>query len=382
MPPRRARVAVVFGGRSTSTRSRACQPASVLAAIDREPVRRRARRHHPRGPLGASARRPGDAGHHRRPAARGGRRRRRACSCPQRPDAARAQRSTSPARCPEQLGEVDVVLPLLHGPYGEDGTLQGLLELAERAVRRVRRVRLGGRDGQAHMKSLLARAGLPVGRHAVVTPRAWEPQRDRRGREGVAALGLAGVRQACARRVERRHHQGGRDQQAWTTPSSSARRARPQGRRRGRRSSAGRSSAGCCKAAAVRRRTPASPGRSGRRRPRVLRLRGEVPRRGPVALDVPADLMPRWPTESGPCPPRRSRRWPARGWPGSTSSSRPNGVVRRQRGQHDAGVHADVDVPDDVGRDRPGLPGAGRPAAARRRSAVRPGCAKTAESPT
>ena len=29
------------------------------------------------------------------------------------------------------LGEVDVVFPLLHGPFGEDGTLQGLLELAD-----------------------------------------------------------------------------------------------------------------------------------------------------------------------------------------------------------------------------------------------------------
>jgi D-alanine-D-alanine ligase len=31
---------------------------------------------------------------------------------------------------PETLGEVDVVLPVLHGPFGEDGTVQGLLELA------------------------------------------------------------------------------------------------------------------------------------------------------------------------------------------------------------------------------------------------------------
>ena len=30
---------------------------------------------------------------------------------------------------PALLGEVDVVLPLLHGPYGEDGTLQGMLEM-------------------------------------------------------------------------------------------------------------------------------------------------------------------------------------------------------------------------------------------------------------
>ena len=34
---------------------------------------------------------------------------------------------SSPART---LGEVDVVLPILHGPFGEDGTVQGLLELA------------------------------------------------------------------------------------------------------------------------------------------------------------------------------------------------------------------------------------------------------------
>ncbi|MBD0330691.1 MAG: D-alanine--D-alanine ligase, partial [Thermoleophilia bacterium] len=31
---------------------------------------------------------------------------------------------------PAALGEVDVVLPILHGPFGEDGTVQGLLELA------------------------------------------------------------------------------------------------------------------------------------------------------------------------------------------------------------------------------------------------------------
>jgi D-alanine-D-alanine ligase len=31
---------------------------------------------------------------------------------------------------PETLGQVDVVMPILHGPFGEDGTVQGLLELA------------------------------------------------------------------------------------------------------------------------------------------------------------------------------------------------------------------------------------------------------------
>jgi D-alanine-D-alanine ligase len=34
-------------------------------------------------------------------------------------------------RVPEALGGVDVVFPVLHGPFGEDGTVQGLLELAD-----------------------------------------------------------------------------------------------------------------------------------------------------------------------------------------------------------------------------------------------------------
>jgi D-alanine-D-alanine ligase len=34
------------------------------------------------------------------------------------------------ANAPATLGSVDVVLPILHGPFGEDGTVQGLLELA------------------------------------------------------------------------------------------------------------------------------------------------------------------------------------------------------------------------------------------------------------
>lgn len=37
---------------------------------------------------------------------------------------------TEPGSVPKALGEIDVVFPVLHGPYGEDGTLQGLLELS------------------------------------------------------------------------------------------------------------------------------------------------------------------------------------------------------------------------------------------------------------
>ena len=50
-------------------------------------------------------------------------------------DAAGLPRSTGSlpiptAAVPAALGAVDVVLPILHGPFGEDGTVQGLLELA------------------------------------------------------------------------------------------------------------------------------------------------------------------------------------------------------------------------------------------------------------
>src|SRR5712692_8086556 len=37
--------------------------------------------------------------------------------------------ASAPGQIPHLLGEVDVVLPILHGPFGEDGTIQGLLEM-------------------------------------------------------------------------------------------------------------------------------------------------------------------------------------------------------------------------------------------------------------
>ena len=55
---------------------------------------------------------------------------------------------SEPGAVPKALGEVDVVFPMLHGPYGEDGTLQGLLELSGVPVRRLGRARLGRRPGQ------------------------------------------------------------------------------------------------------------------------------------------------------------------------------------------------------------------------------------------
>jgi D-alanine-D-alanine ligase len=94
-----------------------------------------------------------------------------------------------PGKVPQELGEVDVVLPLLHGPYGEDGTIQGLLELAGVPYVGSGVFASAAAMDKGHMKALLQAAGLPVGPYAVVTPRAWE--RDPAAvRETVAALGF------------------------------------------------------------------------------------------------------------------------------------------------------------------------------------------------
>ncbi|GAA3619395.1 D-alanine--D-alanine ligase family protein [Marihabitans asiaticum] len=78
-----------------------------------------------------------------------------------------------PGQPPRALGEVDVVFPLLHGPYGEDGTLQGMLELAD--VRYVGSGVLASAAGmdKHYMKVVFAGAGLPLGPYTVITDRQW-----------------------------------------------------------------------------------------------------------------------------------------------------------------------------------------------------------------
>ncbi|WP_216380096.1 D-alanine--D-alanine ligase family protein [Arcanobacterium phocae] len=78
----------------------------------------------------------------------------------------------------ELLGNVDVVFPLLHGPFGEDGTIQGLLELAG-----IPYVGCGvfasaaGMD-KHYMKVVLESAGLPVAPYVVATARQWRDERE------------------------------------------------------------------------------------------------------------------------------------------------------------------------------------------------------------
>jgi D-alanine-D-alanine ligase len=68
----------------------------------------------------------------------------------------------------EVLASVDVVFPVLHGPYGEDGTIQGLLELA--GVPYVGAGVLASAAGmdKEFTKKLLVAEGLPIGGYAVL----------------------------------------------------------------------------------------------------------------------------------------------------------------------------------------------------------------------
>ena len=78
-----------------------------------------------------------------------------------------------PGDAAHELGSVDVVFPLLHGPYGEDGTLQGLLELAGVPYVGSGVFASAVAMDKHHMKQLLTAAGLPVPSYVLV--RAGEP---------------------------------------------------------------------------------------------------------------------------------------------------------------------------------------------------------------
>ncbi|MEU6813786.1 D-alanine--D-alanine ligase family protein [Streptomyces sp. NPDC046860] len=81
---------------------------------------------------------------------------------------------SEPGAVPKALGEVDVVFPVLHGPFGEDGTLQGLLELS--GVPYVGSGVLASAVGQDkdYMKRVFTSFGLKVGPYVVIRPREWQ----------------------------------------------------------------------------------------------------------------------------------------------------------------------------------------------------------------
>src|SRR5664279_1785930 len=83
--------------------------------------------------------------------------------------------------------DVDIIFPVLHGTFGEDGTIQGLLELADIAY--VGAGVLGSAAGMDKdvMKRLFRDAGLPIVKHVTVLRSAWreQPKKARKLIEGA-----------------------------------------------------------------------------------------------------------------------------------------------------------------------------------------------------
>ncbi|PWN01797.1 D-alanine--D-alanine ligase A [Nocardioides silvaticus] len=148
---RRTRVAVVFGGRSSEHAISCVTAGSVLRALDPE--------RYEIVPIGIAT----DG----RWVLESGDPDRLAIAGPDRLPAVDGDRT------PATIGDVDVVFPLLHGPWGEDGTIQGMLEMA--GVRYVGSGVLASAVGmdKAYLKVVLQAAGLPVLPSITVTVREW-----------------------------------------------------------------------------------------------------------------------------------------------------------------------------------------------------------------
>jgi D-alanine-D-alanine ligase len=187
------RVAIVFGGRSSEHGVSVVTAASVLRSIDRSKYEVL--------PIGIT--------HEGRWALVGDEPARMAITDGRMPDVDQVAESTEgqvalpvapgnrdvvwsePGAAPKVLGEVDVVLPLLHGPWGEDGTLQGLLELS--GVPYVGSGVLASSVGmdKEFTKRIIESLGLYAGEYTVVKPREWQSEDGRAAaRERIAALGL------------------------------------------------------------------------------------------------------------------------------------------------------------------------------------------------
>src|SRR5246500_1795252 len=79
-------------------------------------------------------------------------------------------------RAADRSINVDIIFPVLHGTFGEDGTIQGLLELADLPY--VGAGVLGSAAGMDKdiMKSLFIAAGIPIVKHVTILRGAWEKE--------------------------------------------------------------------------------------------------------------------------------------------------------------------------------------------------------------
>ena len=210
---------------------------------------------------------------------------------------------------------LDVIFPVLHGPYGEDGTIQGLLELAN--VPYVGAGVLASAVGmdKALMKVVFAAqrpAGLPLPRRAAprLGPRPRRrspPTSSARSASRCSSSRPTSARASASRRRRTRGALARRD--------GPRRQLRSQDRHRGRGAGGARD-----RVRRARQRRAGGVG-AGRSRPvaRVLRLRSEVPRRRTRRSSSRPICRRRPRPRSSGCRSRRSRRSTAPAWRASTS---------------------------------------------------------------
>ncbi|WP_017594745.1 D-alanine--D-alanine ligase family protein [Nocardiopsis potens] len=188
---RKIRVAVVFGGRSSEHEISCVTAGSVLSAIDADryevvPIGITrggewvlAPSDPERLAIGAGKELPTVES-----AAAGGAR----LALPF--DAASDLLVLGPDEVPARLGEVDVVLPLLHGPYGEDGTIQGLFEMMGARYAGAGVFASAASMDKVFMKAMFTANGIATGPYLAVTDRRWRAER-KRVLDDAAALGGA-----------------------------------------------------------------------------------------------------------------------------------------------------------------------------------------------
>ena len=161
---RKLRVGVVFGGRSGEHEVSLASARSIMAVMDRDKydivpigITHDGRWLTSGDPLAALT--------------AGGQ-----TAAPADPQAAAAGRELVPGATGGRFPLLDVIFPVLHGPYGEDGTVQGLLELAG-----VPYVGCGVLAGSLAMDKIVSKKifiahGLPVAPYRAITRKRWESE--------------------------------------------------------------------------------------------------------------------------------------------------------------------------------------------------------------
>lgn len=171
---KRIRVGIIFGGRSGEHEVSLRSARSVMDAIDRDkyevlPIGITPEGHWIAGGDPYSFLTAGEAGP--RPAALLGE--------PGDPTLKAIEPAAETGSTMTDIASVDVIFPVLHGPFGEDGTVQGLLELAD--IPYVGAGVTGSAVGmdKAIFKAVMAAYGIPVLPYQLVLRSEWEADREK-----------------------------------------------------------------------------------------------------------------------------------------------------------------------------------------------------------